>query len=115
MNRYAILLLTSDKVLLQERMSMDREVIDVELMPQERRLLLKYGFPFDRIKRALESCTSKGIEIVPLDVFEFERLIGDLCISINEMRPSRVRNDLNELCDRLEFALRTGDGMLSEF
>lgn len=91
---------------------MEREVIDVELMPQERKLILKYGSPFSRIKLALESCKSKGIEIVPLDVLECERLIGGLSISINEMRPSRVRDDLNELCDRLAFALRTGDGLL---
>ena len=112
-----MLLLTNAEVLpLEHRsVSMERDVIDVELTSQERKFILKYGYPFSRIELALRSCKSNGIEIVPFDLLAFERLIGDLCISINKMRPSRVQDDLNELCDRLEFALRTGDGILTEF
>lgn len=94
---------------------MDREVIDVELTSQERKLILKYGYPFPQIENALRACKARDIAIVPFDVHEFERLIGDLCASINDMRPCGLRTDLYDLCDRLEFALRTGDGMLTEF
>ena len=93
---------------------MEREVINVQLTPQERALILQYGYPFPRIELALRACDTKEVEVVPFDVLEFERLIGDLCASINHMRRGRVRNQLIDVCDRLEFALQTGDGMLCE-
>ena len=94
---------------------MHREVIDVELSPQERSLILRYGYPFDRIKQALEARqTSRKIEIVPLDAFELERLIGDLSKSINDMAGGAVQDKLLDLCDRLEAAEQYGDGMLDE-
>ena len=92
---------------------MQREVIDVQLTPEERALVVRYGYPFDRIKQALKACeNSNEIELIPLDVFELERLIGDLCRSINHMTGGAVQNRLLELCDRLEAAERYGDGML---
>jgi hypothetical protein len=94
---------------------MHREVIEVELSPQERSLILRYGYPFDRIKQALEAReTSRKIEIVPLDAFELERLIGDLSKSINDMAGGAVQDKLLDLCDRLEAAEQYGDGMLDE-
>jgi len=93
----------------------DREVIEMELTPAERSLLLRYGYPFERIERALKACSkSRAIEIVPMDRFEFERLIGDLCYSINHMEPGALQNRLNDLCDRLEAAERHGEGLLDE-
>jgi hypothetical protein len=54
---------------------MQRDVIEVELSPEERSLILRYGYPFDRIKQALAAYQkSRTIEIVPLDKFELERL-----------------------------------------
>ena len=92
---------------------MDREVIEIELTPEERALILKYGYPFDGIEESLKACrNSKGIETVPIDTFELERLIGDLSISINEMEGGAVQNELLDLCDRLEAAERCGDGQL---
>lgn len=55
---------------------------------------------------------SSEIELVPLDVFELQRLIGDLCRSINDMPGGAVQDKLLDLCDRLEAAERYGDGML---
>ena len=53
------------------------ELIDMQLTPEERSLLLRYGYPFDQIRQALEACASSDdIEIVPMDSFELERLIG---------------------------------------
>jgi hypothetical protein len=92
---------------------MDREVIELELTTEERALILRYGYPFDRIKQSLEACSdSKAVESVPIDLFELERLIGDLSISINDMRDGRVQDELVDLCDRLEAAERYGDGGL---
>lgn len=92
---------------------MDREVIAIQLTATERALLLRYGYPFEGIEQALKACeSSRAIEIVPMDAFELERLIGDLCISINDMQPGSLQNALLDLCDRLEAAERYGDGML---
>ena len=94
---------------------MQREAIDIELTAEERALILRYGYPFARIQAALQVCaTSKRIETVPMDVFELERLIGDLCCSINDMKRSRVQDKLIDLCDRLEAAERYGEGQLDE-
>ena len=95
---------------------MEREVIEVELTPEERSLLLRYGYPFDRIRAALESRNkSRRIETVPLDVFELGRLIGDLSHSVNHMESGRLQGDLLEFCERLEAAEQYGDGMLDVF
>ena len=93
-----------------------REVIEVELSPEERSLILRYGYPFERIEQALAACqNSRSIEIVPLDKFELERLIGDLSKSVNEKTSASVQNALCDLCERLEAAERYGSGMLDEF
>jgi hypothetical protein len=92
---------------------MARDTIDLQLTPTERSLLLRYGYPFAQIERALKACSaSKAIEIVPMDRFELERLIGDLSCSINDMNGGKLQDQLLELCDRLEAAERYGDGML---
>jgi len=95
---------------------MDRDVIEIQLTPEERSLLLRYGYPFEHIEQALKSGEpSREIEIVPIDAFEMERLTGDLCISINDMHGGTLQNALLDLCDRLEAAEKYGDGMLYEF
>lgn len=94
---------------------MDRDFIEVQLTPQERSLLLRYGYPFEQIEQALKACqSSRDIEIVSMDTFELERLIGDLCISINDRQPGALQAGLLELCDRLEAAEKYGDRMLDE-
>ena len=95
---------------------MEREVIEVPLTAEERELILQYGYPFDRIKAALKSCNkSREVEIVRLDAFELEQLIGDLSISINEMDGGAIQLALFDLCERLEAAEQYGDGMLDYF
>ena len=94
-------------------MLMARETIDIQLTPEERSLLLRYGYPFEQIEQALKACeSSHEIEIVPMDRFELERLIGDMCRSINQMKSGATQDPLLDLCDRLEAAERYGDGML---
>ena len=92
---------------------MVRETIDIELTPTERALLLRYGYPFAQIERALKACSaSKAIETVPMDRLELERLIGDLSCTINDLNGGKLQDQLLELCERLEMAERYGDGML---
>lgn len=92
---------------------MAREMIKIQLTPEERSLLLRYGYPFQQIEQALKACeSSREIEIVPMDRFELERLIGDVCYSINHRTSGATQNDLLELFDRLEYAEKYGDGML---
>jgi len=56
---------------------MHRDVIEMELTHEERTLLLRYGYPFDRIRAALEACqASMRIETVPLDAFELNQLMA---------------------------------------
>jgi hypothetical protein len=87
-------------------------MIDIELTPRERKLILRYGYPFDQIKQALLAvASSKRIECVSLDKGEVGWLIGDLCRSINrEEGGLRVQAELDELCTRIEYAQQTGDG-----
>ncbi len=92
---------------------MAKETIDIQLTPEERSLLLRYGYPFEQIEQALNACeSSREIEIVPMDRFELERLIGDVCRSIKQMKGCATQDQLLDLCDRLEAAERYGDGML---
>jgi hypothetical protein len=92
---------------------MKRETIEIQLTPAERSLLLRYGYPFEHIEHALTAGeASPDIEFVPMDSFEFERLIGDVCRSINQMSGGPLQDQLLDLCDRLEAAEQFGDGML---
>lgn len=92
---------------------MARETINIQLTPKERALLMRYGYPFEGIEQALKACeSSRKIEIIPMDSFELEQLIGDVCRSINHMKLGRTLDQLMDLCDRLEAAEKYGDGML---
>jgi hypothetical protein len=65
---------------------MARETIEIQLTPEERTLLMRCGYPFAQIEHALKACeASHDIEFVPMDCFELERLIGDVCRSINQL------------------------------
>ena len=60
---------------------MPQETIEIQLTPEERSLLTRYGYPFEQIERALKACAvSHEIEIVPMDSFELKQLIGDVCL-----------------------------------
>jgi hypothetical protein len=92
---------------------MPREMIEIPLTPAERSLLLRYGYPFEQIERSLKACKASGdVEIVPMDRFELEHLIGNVCRSINHMTGGATQDQLLDLCDRLEAAEQYGDGML---
>jgi len=91
----------------------NREAIEIELLPEERELLLEYGYPFPDARAQLEqSASSPDIEILTISRFYLNQMIGDLSYSINKRTKGKLQNALIELCDRLEFAERHGDGEL---
>jgi hypothetical protein len=87
--------------------------IKLQLLPDEQALLLKYGYPFEPEKKQLERLIARNdIGMIAISPFYLDKLIGDLCYSINKRTRGRVQQQLIDLCDRLEYAERTGDGML---
>lgn len=92
---------------------MAHDAIRMHLTAAERGLLLRYGYPFSESEAALEACAaSHDIECIPIDRFNLEQLIGNLCCSINQTKPGPLQDELLELCNRLEAAERYGDGEL---
>ncbi len=91
----------------------DWEAIEIELLPEERELLLKYGYPFQAARSQLEACSaSPDVEVLTISRFYLNQLIGDLSYSINKRTKGRIQRELIELCERLEIAERYGDGEL---
>jgi hypothetical protein len=88
--------------------------VSVELTPAERALMVKYGHPLSQIEAALRAvASSRAIETVELSTFELDRLIADICYFVEEEKVSRsVQNKAYDLCERLEYARQTGDGLL---
>lgn len=90
-----------------------KETIKIELLPEEQELLLKYGYPFEPEKEQLKKFVARGtIGTLSIRPYYLSLLIGDLCYSINKRTRGRIQNELVELCDRLEYIERTGDGTL---
>ncbi|MGZ0174591.1 MAG: hypothetical protein ACKVHE_34245 [Planctomycetales bacterium] len=88
-------------------------MIEIQLTPEERSLLIRYRYPFAQIENALKACeASDDIEIVSMDRFELERLIGDVCRSINQLSNGATQHQLLNLCDRLQVVEEYADGML---
>lgn len=93
---------------------MVRDTIDVQLLQEERVLILKYGYPFEQIKAALLKASDNDVIVtVPMNTYELGYLIADLCRSLNHEEVPRTDLDfIIELIERLEYAESTGDGML---
>jgi hypothetical protein len=88
--------------------------VKVQLLRVERDLILKYGYPFERLEQALKRWPSNAdIRRVSITDYELELLIGELSRSINHRQAGKEEEDeLIDLCDRLEYVERTGDGDL---
>jgi hypothetical protein len=112
--RYAAAFMATSVRLSSFGVMMPRErMIKIELLPEEQALLLKYGYPFEHEKKQLEKMVATGdIGVLKIKPFYLSRTIGDLSYSINKRTKGRVQSELNELCERLEYAERTGDGEL---
>ena len=91
----------------------ERDTIEIELLPEQRELILKYGYPFpDERKQLQRHASSSDIEVLTINPFYLEKMIGDLSYSINKRTKGSVQSDLLDLCDRLEYAEKYGDGQL---
>jgi hypothetical protein len=87
--------------------------VKVQLLRVERDLILKYGYPFERLEQALKRWPSNAdIRRVSITDYELELLIGELSRSINHRQAGKEEDELIDLCDRLEYVERTGDGDL---
>lgn len=83
-------------------------MIGIDFTHHERELLLKYGYPFPRLGETLAANRSvRGTCTIETTNMEWEQLVGDLSISINEgIEDERLAWELDELADRTENALR---------
>ena len=90
------------------------DALEIQLLPKERKLLLKYGYPYDDARQQLEKMvkSKQVIETLVISRYYLNQMIGDLCYSINKRTKGKVQADLLDLCERLESAERWGDGDL---
>ena len=83
------------------------------MTPEERELILKYGYPFNRLAKSLRRhSSSAAIKTILMSAYELEMLIGELSRSINHRECSQFEDAVIDLCDRLEYAEKYGDGEL---
>ena len=85
----------------------------IQLTPDERALILKHGYPFERLEKALlRHAKSEAIKQIGMCTFELEHLIGELCRSFNRRELGADEDAVIDLCERLEYAEKYGDGDL---
>ena len=85
----------------------------IQLTLEERELILKYGYPFDRLAKALRRWSnSEAIKTTSMSEFELSMLIGELSRSFNHGETGSDEDTILNLCDRLEYAEKCGDGEL---
>jgi len=85
----------------------------IQLLAEERDLILKYGYPFERLERALRRWpANQAYRTIRMSKQELEMLIGELSRSFNHEETSADEDDVLQLCDRLEYAEKHGDGDL---
>ena len=88
--------------------------IEIELLPEERSLLLRWTSPFEDVESQLKSFrSSDAVESVTISPYFLGLLIGDLSHAVTK-RGCRDEA-VFELCDRLEYIERSGDGQLYDF
>ena len=86
---------------------MSKKSIEIEVSGREAKLILKYGYPFPKHKPLFEKVAGKpGWHTLEIDGYWLELIIGDLCRSMKEVRSRPLLEELDELCDSLEGALR---------
>ena len=84
--------------------------IEVEITGREASLILKYGYPFPDQATAFEKVAGQdGYHRVTIGKFWLEVIVGDLCISIKQVRSLPLREELDALCDVLEIAMGNSD------
>ena len=74
------------------------EAIEIELLPEERELLLEYGYPFADAKAQLKQyASSSDIEVLTISRFYLNQMIGDLSYSINKRTKGEIQSALIHL------------------
>ena len=85
----------------------------LQLLREERDLILKHGYPFEPLAKALQRWPANAVyKRILISDFDLNMLIGELCRTINHAEAGEDEDELIELCDRLEYFERTGDGDL---
>ena len=85
----------------------------LQLLPEERTLILKHGYPFERLENSLRRWAKSGaVKRISVSEWELSMLIGELSRSFNHGEAGADEDALIALCDRLEYAEQTGDGDL---
>ena len=88
----------------------------IQLTIEQRDLLLKYGYPFERLEASLRRWPKdQVIRRVRMSSMELRQLIGELSRSYNHHQTGSDSDAVLDLCDHLEYAQRTGDGDLDLF
>lgn len=74
----------------------------VQLTPEERELILKHAYPFDRLAKVLRRhVSSEAIRTVSMSAYELEMLIGELSRSFNHGQCGQDEDAVIDLCERL--------------
>ncbi len=88
---------------------MAEKTIEIEVNQREAKLILKYGYPFPEQKKLFEAVKNKpGWHSIKIDKYWLEVIIGDLCISLKEIRSRALLEEVNDLCDKLEISVKGG-------
>jgi len=83
----------------------------IELTYIDRDLILRYGYVEPRLERALKRWPDQqSVRKMRLSRYELEMLIGQLSRSFNHDETGDDGQAVLDLCDRLEYAEKTGDG-----
>lgn len=83
----------------------------IELDLDEVQLILRHGYPEEPLARQLRSNSkSEQLTVVKIDAFILEMLIGQLSRTYNHDEAGDDGEEVHDLCERLEYVERTGDG-----
>ena len=85
----------------------------IQMTQEERDLILKYGYPEARLAKSLGRWPQRqSIRRISMSCHELEMFISELSRSLNHDETGENEDAVLGLCDRLEYAERTGDGDL---
>src|SRR5665213_46131 len=84
---------------------MSKDTGELQLTARERKLILKYGYPFPGQEAQLRNCQIvNGMHVAHIDPYWISMWIADLVRSAKEIRSQGLLEELDALCDILETA-----------
>ena len=85
--------------------------VEIEITGREAKLILKYGYPFEEQAEIFKPISGKSeYHVVKINKYWLELILGDLCRSIREVKSLSLQEELDCLCDNLEFAIKYAKG-----